>query len=236
MQDRQSGLSGPGRQAKIRPGSTLSRRPQSRLRAASEPPQSLGPTPAARPARASSIPSPCNRAPRNRKTSTRIATTTTTTAATPLPPIQQHHHQEGSEALRPKPQLQDGKEEYDTPPNSCPRPGTSNTTSLTHPAKQPRTQHELGLTAPHSQIPHRHCAPPLHGHDRLLLHIHPRPHGAAHEHDQIRPHQYATAHLSHLAYPSSGPKSQWGGRRKDAADWRIVRRRVLFLEQKRKGK
>ena len=192
-------------------------------RAASEPPQSLGPTPAARPARASSIPSPCNRAPRNRKTSTRIATTTTTTAATPLPPIQQHHHQEGSEALRPKPQLQDGKEEYDTPLNSCPRPGTSNTTSPFPPVNQPRT-HESELTDPHSQITHRHCAPPLHGHDRLLLHIHPRPHGAAHEHDQIRPHQYD----NHL--PSS---PIWG---KNAANRGTVRRRVLFLEQKRKGK
>ena len=93
-----------------------------------------------------------------------------------------------------------------------------NTTSPTQPVTQPRTQHRLELTNPHSQITHRHCAPPLQGHDRLLLHIHPGPHGAAHEHDQIRPHQYATTCLPYLAcLPLFGPESLigWGeeGRR-----------------------
>ena len=109
-------------------------------------------------------------------------------------------------------------------PTPLPNPAPATPPPRLSPSNNPGPRrHELKLTNHHRQITHRHCAPPLHGHDRLLLHIHPGPHGAAHEHDQIRPHQYDN--------PPSSPI--WG---KDVANRGTVRRRVLFLESKRKGK
>lgn len=76
-----------------------------------------------------------------------------------------------------------------------------------------------------SKIPHHHGAPHIHGHDWLLSNPDAAARAPSVEHVEIRPHWYAY----------SGPRLQhtgFGGLA-STANQQTVRKKVLFLEQKR---
>lgn len=95
--------------------------------------------------------------------------------------------------------------------------------STDHFNQDERTQ----LTPTPSQIPHDRRAPHLHGHDGLLQDVHAAARASPAEHAEIRSSRYVCNSMR-----------LWGGEvrtvRTFADDGVIVRKQVLFLEQKRK--
>lgn len=94
----------------------------------------------------------------------------------------------------------------------------------------------------YSQVPRHPRAPPFHGPNRLFLHLHTSQNRLAHEHAQIWPNWYERTKISPpptIAQWIREPPEKTPPTNSYLANLNtsnIVRRKVLFLEQKKKGK